>query len=69
MTPLAIIIFTVLSGPDEGRMYFVVEKCSPAVIEDRLLALDYVDQPAMAQCFYGRGPMTSPRPMARADAA
>lgn len=67
MKPLAFIIFTVASGPNEGLQLEFIERqpCSVEVIEDTLAELDAAGLPAFAQCFYGNGPLTSPRPVAR----
>lgn len=65
--PLAFIIFTVTSGPSEGFQLEFLERqtCSKSVIEETLAYLEGHGMPAMAQCYYGNGPMTSPRPVAR----
>ena len=67
MKPLAIIIFTVTSGAGEGKQYGLVDHCSISVLETNLAFLDLIDEPAIAQCYYGNGPLTSPRPTARGE--
>lgn len=67
MKPLAFIIFTITSGPHEGVQLEFAErqKCTAYVIEVTLNNLAANGFPAMAQCSYGNGPLTSPRPTAR----
>lgn len=69
MKPLAFIVFTITSGPSEGFQLEFLDRqpCNRHVIEATLEYLDQHGMPAMAQCIYGNGPMTSPRPMARGD--
>ena len=67
MNPLAFIVFTVTSGPSEGMTFEFIERqpCTIFVIEETLAFLAANGMPAMAQCSYGDGPVTSPRPEAR----
>lgn len=67
MKPLAYIVFTVMSGPDAGLQREFVERqpCTAEILEETLNQLDDAGWPSMAQCYYGNGPQTSPRPVAR----
>lgn len=67
MKSLAFIVFPVTSGPAEGLRITVFEPCTVAVLEAGLGAFEDADLPAMAQCYYGNGPMTSMRPVARPE--
>jgi hypothetical protein len=69
MTPLAFIIFTVTSGPSEGMQFEFNERqsCTAYVLEETLDYLAANGLPSMAQCSYGNGPLTSPRPIARPE--
>ena len=67
MNPLAFIIFTVTSGPSEGMTFEFIDRqpCTAFVIEETLDYLAGNGLPAFAQCEYGNGPITTPRPIAR----
>lgn len=67
--PLALIIFTVTSGPHEGVQLEFVDPmpCSEEVLTSTFDYLSSHDMPAMAQCYYGNGPLTTMRPVARPE--